>query len=605
MRLRQTLIYCILIVAGSTCYSQSPKTVITVGIYQNSPTIFINPDGQADGLYIDILNDIATENNWNFEFVKGSFQDCLDRLSTGEIDILAGVACSGERMEAFNFSHEAIFSNWGQVYSHIDSDIESITDLQGKRVAGLKGSLFNESFIELINAFSLDYTLLSLDEYSQGVDLLQNHDIDVFAINRLYNVDLRKNDKIKKTSIVYSPEKLYVAASFQFEQSMLDIIDAYLLKNKKNPKSQYSRCVEKWFMPEIKSRFTLILRWLVIVIVPVIVLLILGNILLKAQVKRKTAELQAQNTELELEISKRKTAESELIKQRESLAKRVDDQTAKLTKTNDELRIEIAHRNLAQSEREKLMLVLEEKNNDMQRFLQIVTHDLRTPLVNIHGFSKELEGDCMQISELISSGQITENAKQTIATISKEYLPASVEFIASNCKKMEHLLDALSRLSRAGRVDINISKLDMNELITRVISSLSFQIKEKKAKVIFDKNLPSCLGDSSQIDQVFTNLISNALKYSDPNKDSSIKISAKLEDENSVYIVADNGIGIPIEHQVKVFDVFHRVNPNSSISGEGIGLTTVKQILTRNNGRIFLESKPGIGTSFYIVLPFA
>jgi signal transduction histidine kinase len=105
------------------------------------------------------------------------------------------------------------------------------------------------------------------------------------------------------------------------------------------------------------------------------------------------------------------------------------------------------------------------------------------------------------------------------------------------------------------------------------------------------------------LDHVLTNLISNAIKYLDPAKEGKIKISGKVEDGMSIYCVEDNGIGIAPGHQRKVFEIFHRLNPEGSVSGEGLGLTIVTRILDRLGGKIWLESEEGHGSKFFVSLP--
>ena len=114
--------------------------------------------------------------------------------------------------------------------------------------------------------------------------------------------------------------------------------------------------------------------------------------------------------------------------------------------------------------------------------------------------------------------------------------------------------------------------------------------------------MPSCRGDKNEINQVFSNILGNAVKYLDPSREGTIKISGCKNDSNSLYCIEDNGIGISPQYQNKIFEIFHRLEPEKS-EGEGIGLTIVQKILNRLGGKIWVESEPGKGSKFFISLP--
>ncbi|MGB9597090.1 MAG: sensor histidine kinase, partial [Candidatus Poribacteria bacterium] len=180
-------------------------------------------------------------------------------------------------------------------------------------------------------------------------------------------------------------------------------------------------------------------------------------------------------------------------------------------------------------------------------------------------------------------------------------IPEIIEYILLSVSKIDSLLSGLLRISRLGRTSLNVEKIDMNRLIENVIGTFEFQIKQSKVNLTIDP-LPNCIGDESQINQVFSNLVSNAVKYCDPNKDAKIHISGYEDDDKAIYFVEDNGIGISPEHQEKIFDMFYRLDPNST-QGDGLGLNIVRKILDRHGGKVWVESEYGKGSKFFVLLP--
>ena len=244
---------------------------------------------------------------------------------------------------------------------------------------------------------------------------------------------------------------------------------------------------------------------------------------------------------------------------------------------------------------------LEQKSRDLEQIIYVTSHDLRSPLVNVQGFAKELSRSIMALMEAINTGDISAEAMQRMAPILKKDIPESLEYIKSGIARMDLQLSALLKLSRLGRAAITIENLDMNRLVYEVVDSLEYVTKEKGAQFHLAK-LPPCRADSAQTNQIFLNLIENALKYLDAKRLGSIRISGNKLENDVVYCVEDNGVGIQLECQDKIFEIFYRVE-QSTCAGEGLGLTIVRQSAERQNGTVWVESEPGTGSRFFVKLP--
>lgn len=243
---------------------------------------------------------------------------------------------------------------------------------------------------------------------------------------------------------------------------------------------------------------------------------------------------------------------------------------------------------------------LAEKNKELETVVYVASHDLRSPLVNVQGFSNELGHTCNQVKSRISKLRESDDKKQ-LMTLLNEDVPEALSYIQAGVAKMDKLLAGFLRFSRLGRAALNIERLDMKTILHEISRTLEFQSKRAGAKITIDP-LPNCLGDATQINQVFSNLLDNALKYLDPMRRGKIHVGGRVEGDRAIYFVADNGIGIAPEHQAKVFEIFHRLNPGEG-EGEGLGLTIAQRILERQNGKIWVESRAGVGSSFFVSLP--
>lgn len=252
-------------------------------------------------------------------------------------------------------------------------------------------------------------------------------------------------------------------------------------------------------------------------------------------------------------------------------------------------------------ELEHLMSELTEKNKELEQVVYVTSHDLRSPLVNIQGFSKELGFSLEELSTLLKSEDIPEEIKEKFSFILEDDIPDSLRYILSSTSKMDALLSGLLKLSRVGRAATTLATVDMNELIGEINNAFEFHLKESGVEFRVG-HLPPCWGNDVELNQMFSNLVSNALKYLDPERPGKIIINGRQEKSHVIYSIQDNGLGIAEEHQKKVFEIFHRLNPDDT-EGEGLGLTIVNKIVSRHNGKIWVESEPGKGSTFFVSLP--
>ena len=262
---------------------------------------------------------------------------------------------------------------------------------------------------------------------------------------------------------------------------------------------------------------------------------------------------------------------------------------------------DFTERKRAEKERERLLAELADKSEELEQLVFIASHDLRSPLVNIQGFAREIEQSLQEVRLSLEGEDIPPAVKEKLASPIDEDITDSLSYILASSSKIDSMLAGLLKVSRLGKVSLTIEKINMKDLMAEVMDSFEFQTREAGVKLEVGR-LPQCRGDRAQLNQVFSNLIDNALKFFDPERPAIIRISGRKEDRQAVYTVEDNGIGIAPENQKTVFQIFRRFAPMDT-PGEGLGLNIVRRILDRHGGKIWLESEQGKGSRFHVSLP--
>ena len=280
----------------------------------------------------------------------------------------------------------------------------------------------------------------------------------------------------------------------------------------------------------------------------------------------------------------RKKYEDALLRLNHDLEERVKARTA-----------ELAERNLQ----------LTQKTEENEMFVYSVSHDLRSPLVNLEGFSEELRVAARELQSLLADERVPADLRLRAAEAFEVGVVEPVGFIRTAVVRLSGIIDALLRLSRAGRVVYQPQNLDVGEIARRVVDAMR-KTAEGRARVSVGE-LPPAWGDPQAVEQVFANLVGNALNYLDPARPGVVEVGALPEPAPNgahTYFVKDNGVGIPPAHQPKLFQALQRLHPDKA-PGEGIGLAIVRRVLERLRGAIRVESEPGAGTTFYFTLPAA
>ena len=243
-------------------------------------------------------------------------------------------------------------------------------------------------------------------------------------------------------------------------------------------------------------------------------------------------------------------------------------------------------------------------NEEIQRFAYIVSHDLRSPLVNVMGFTAELETAAKPLRELVE--RLRAEAPQLLSRPAAEAveldLPESIRFIRTSTQKMDRLINAILRLSREGRRTLSPEPVDMDGLVDGVIASLKTQTEAKAARLEREGELPDLMNDRLAVEQVLSNVVENALKYLRPGRPGLIRIRGHTDGTQRIFEVEDNGRGIDPKDHERVFELFRRAGAQDQ-PGEGIGLAHVRALVHRLGGTVTVRSELDRGATFRICLP--
>ena len=296
---------------------------------------------------------------------------------------------------------------------------------------------------------------------------------------------------------------------------------------------------------------------------------------------KRTSELDKTILKLKQEILQRTNAEKALQQLNEELEIRVATRTEELRMYMESLEEEIGSRKRTEEQIKATLMELERSNKELEQFAYVASHDLQEPLRMVSSYT--------QLLAQRYEDQLDDKAKKFI------------NYAVDGAVRMQRLINDLLVYSRVSSQGKTFAKIDSYTSLDEALQNLAAAIEENRA-IVMNDNLPAVRADATQLSQLFQNLVGNAIKFRGANV-PRIQISACDLGREWRFEVQDNGIGIEAQYAEKVFAIFQRLHTRAEYPGTGIGLAICKRIVERHGGKIWFESEPGLGSTFFFTMP--
>ena len=526
---------------------------VRVSLHELKPSLFTDEQGKPAGIFVDLIQDIAAQEGWNIIYVHGTFPENLDRLTRGEIDVIGGVTDTPERQKVYDFNKEAAVSSWTQVYALPESGINTILDLDNRRVALLRGDANAIAFKDYAEKFNIHPTYVELDNLSEVFEETAAGNTDAAVAFWVAGQEAAKRYGLATTPVMLSPSSLGFAVQKGKNQDLLQAIDRYLAKEKNDPSSYYSQTMHKWFGEHAGWVIPPYIWWGVSVISGLVVLFVIMSVALRREVQRKTAELYRQNVELQSEVANRTRAETELIRKNEELQAVYEEQTS----IEAELRTNFYE--LGKSEQ-----ALRQARKKLSFLNTLTFQEIQNEIFSLSGFI-----------ELAGEADTCETAKPYLAKGAS--ILRSIESSLRFAKNYQDMGIYQPKWQNVNYAFLNaISHLDFSD-ISRTVNLDDLEIYADPL-----------------LENVFLNLMDNVIRHA--TGATRVSLHYREIPNGITILIEDDGPGILASDKESIFE-------RGSIGKNGSGLFLAREILSITGISLRESGTEGRGARFEILVP--
>ena len=519
-------------------WAAAAGAVVRVGVYRNPPKIDFHPEAGAQGLFADMIEAVARAEGWQLQYVPGTFQEGLERLRRGAIDLMVDVARTPEREPLYAFHGEPVLHSWSQVYARRGSGIRTLLDLSGRRVSVLAGSAQEHYLAGMAASFGVHTTLVPQPDYELVLREVLAGRADALVTNPLHGGLRVAAAGLEDTAIIFAPSRLFFAAPRGAGTRWLAAIDRRLKALKADPRSAYYDSMRRWARFQREPRLPGWLPW--------------------AGAGAGAALLLASGWALTMHRLSRRLRSSER-RQRE-LAQERHRLVAHLEQRTEEL---------------------QRANGDLQAFSQSVSHDLRAPVSAIAGFVDKVLRD--------SHDRLEERSRHLLTRA------------AAAAGRMDQIIDDLLRLARLSAEPVQRQPVDLGALATGIADALRQAHPGHPVEFVAEPGL-QVQADPRLLRLALENLLANGWKFTRGTAQPRVTLGREPGPHGPVFYVRDNGAGFDMEHASQLFVPFQRLHSQQEFEGTGVGLSIVQRVVARHGGRIWGEGAPGQGAVFRFTL---
>ncbi|MRT94039.1 ATP-binding protein [Ancylomarina sp. 16SWW S1-10-2] len=632
------------------------QSVVRVGAFNFYPAIFKDTDGEIKGFYVDALREIEKKENIKFEYVFGSWDEGLTRIKNDEIDIMVSVAYSDERAKYMDYCSTPLLTVWGEVYISNHSEIDGIKDLQGKLIAIMKNDMNAWNLKELTRKFSVNCTFIEKNDFEDVFKEVSSSKVDCGVVNNVFGSPKSKEYGLRSSGIVFNPFNIYFTVKKNKNAYLIDLLDRYLKKWKYKSNSVYNVARQKWLHEKINT-IHITPVWLnntISLVVVLLAILILFIVLLRFKVRAAISNVKKSEEKLSRALiaapfpimihaedgevisinetwtsltgyaiediptigawterafrqgnneGKKYPRESYLINCRikggeykifTSWGAKIfwDFSSASLGSFDDGRRLfismakDITERKLHEIELIAAKDKAERSDALKSAFLANMSHEIRTPMNGILGFADLLKEPKLDVET------------------QKDY----IRIIEDSGLRMLNIINDIIDISKieAGLMEVYIKESNINEQIQYIYTFFKPEAEAKGMTLTYNNSLPQedvfIKTDREKLFAILTNLVKNAIKYSDKG---SIDFGYVQKKNYIEFYVKDTGIGIEQDQQQAIFKQFVQedIADKQARQGAGLGLAISKAYVEMLGGKLGVESEKGIGSRFYFTIP--